>query len=310
MPTRPPYSSGLSGGNAKAALILLAAAGAFALMALLIKILGQSLHVTQILFLRQCGMLLVISPQLVSDFRGTMSTGRPFLQLLRAGFALIAMLCGFTAFINMPLADVTAIGFSKSFFVTLFAILILKETVGPRRWIAVFIGFAGVILMVRPGTSSFDFYSLYALAGASAAGLVMVIIRLLSRTESGKTILAYQTILVGLAMAVPAFLYWQTPTWQQWGLLAVLGVVSYLGQRGNIRAYSMGEASLLASLDYVRLIYATILGYVVFSHLPDRYTVFGAVVIIVAAIYTIHREAKLNRKLTSEANARSYTGSQ
>jgi len=292
--------------NLKGAVILMFAAFNFALMSALIKLVGSHLHVTQILFLRQIGMLILILPAVVNNFPGAFKTRNLALQCARVSFALVAMLCGFSAIIHMPLADATAIGFAKSFFVTIFAVLLLKEQVGVHRWSAVVVGFLGVIIMLRPGTESFSVYSLYALIGAAAAGVVMVIIRLLSRVDEPGTILIYQALGVAIIMAVPAIIYWQPPTMTEWFLIAGIGVVSYLGQKANIYAYKWGEASLMASLDYVRLLYATLLGLWLFGHVPDQFTVLGAVVIACASLYTVHREVKRRRLLTSAADSRPF----
>ncbi len=105
----------------------------FSLMALLIKLLGQRLHITHILLVRQIGMVVMVTPAILRNFPGSLRSARPRLQLIRVVFALVAMLCGFTAIIHMPLADATAIFFAKSFFVTVFAVLFLAETVGVYR---------------------------------------------------------------------------------------------------------------------------------------------------------------------------------
>ena len=178
------------------------------------------------------------------------------------------MLCGFTAVIHLPLAEATALGFAKAFFVTIFAIFILREQVGPRRWAALGVGFLGVLVMVRPGSEAFDPIALYAIVGAAGAGLVMVIIRLLSRTDQPITILSYQAILVGLVMTGPGLWFWQWPTATEWTLLVGIALVSYGAQMLNIYAYKWGEASVMASLDYVRLLWATLLGWFVFNTLP------------------------------------------
>ncbi len=101
---------------------------------------------------------------------------------------------------------------------------------------------------------------------------------------------------VGLMMAIPGIYLWQTPTAYEWGLLAVLSVVSYFAQRCNIFAYKYGEASLLASLDYVRLLWATLFGFLVFGHIPGLPTWLGAAFVITAAVFTIYRESRYSRR--------------
>lgn len=282
----------------KGTVVLMLAAVIFTLAVLVIKILGETLHVTQILLCRQVIMTAMVVPAILKGFPGILITNTPGLQILRIFLALGAMMFGFTAFIELPLAEATAIGFAKSFFVSIFAIIILKEAVGPRRWAAVIAGFLGVIIMLQPGTDNFSIYSIYALAGAACAGLVMVIIRLMSRTEDPKTILAWQAIGVGLIMIVPGIWYWTNPTPTQWVLIVVLGILSYGAQMANIVAYKYGEASLMASLDYIRLLYATVLGFMFYGVLPSGVTWIGAAIIVASAIYTVWREAKRKQILT------------
>ena len=298
---------GLWPDNLKGAAVLMVAALGFAAMISLIKLAGERLPVVEILFVRQLGMVAILAPALARDFPGALRTARPGLQCLRVALALVAMLCGFTAVVHMPLADATALGFAKSFFVTIFAVIALGETVGRHRWSAVALGFAGVLIMMRPGSDGFTVYAVLAVVGAAAAGAVMVVIRLLTRTESGTTILAWQAIGVGVVMAAPALWVWVAPTPREWGLLAAIGVVSYFAQKLNILAYRWGEASLLASLDYVRLLYATALGWWLFGTLPDAITWVGAGIVTLAAVYTVYRERVRGRALAAGPHGRGYT---
>lgn len=295
--------------NLKGAVVLMFAAFGFAAMVTLIKYVGDRLPISQILLMRQVVMVLMLAPVLFRNFPSALKSTRPALQLTRVAFALVAMTCGFTAVVHMPLADATALGFAKSFFVTIFAVLLLNETVGIHRWSAVAVGFIGVIVMLQPGTDGFTIYGLYAVIGAAAAGAVMVIIRLLSRTEASNTILAYQAIGVGLVMTVPAIVQWVPPTPLEWALLVGIGVISFFAQKANIYAFTYGEASMLASLDYVRLIYVTFFGWILFQHLPGAATIAGAAVIVLASIYTVQREARRRQVLASGPDGRGFNNS-
>jgi drug/metabolite transporter (DMT)-like permease len=200
------------------------------------------------------------------------------------------------------LADATALFFAKSFFVTIFAVWVLGEVVGVYRWSAVVVGFLGVLIMLQPGTAEFSIYSLASVAAAAGAAAVMICLRILSQHDSADTILSWSSIGIGLAVAVPGIYYWQWPSGFEWALLVGLAVASYFGQRGNIYAYKYGEASLLASLDYVRLLWATLLGYLVFEQFPGAPTWIGAVVVVAAAIFTIYRETRRKRRFGAESS--------
>ena len=290
--------------NVKGALVLVVAAFGFSLMVALINLVGTHIPVTQVLLIRQWVMVSMLIPAFIKDFPALLVTSRPDLQVLRITLALVAMSCGFTAVVNLPLADATALGFVKSFFVTIFAVLVLKETVGIHRWSAVALGFLGVLFMAQPGTESYSVYGLLALIGSAAAGCVMVVIRILNRTESTNTILVYQALGVGLIMIAPAWWQWVTPTAEQWALMIAIGFVSFFAQKANILAYRYGEASVLASLDYVRLLFATAFGAWLFSQWPSKETLFGAMIIILASLYTVHRENKRKQVLASAAESR------
>jgi len=292
--------------NTIGALWVLLAAFGFSIMVTLIKFVGQDLSVFQILVVRQAVMLVIVAPTIFRGLPSSLATKRPELQLARVLLASTAMLCGFTAFIHLPLADATAISFSRTFFITIFAIWLLGETVGVHRWGATIIGFLGVLLMLRPDAEGFvDLYALLAIAGAAGAGMVMIVVRILTRTDPPVTILTYQALGVGLIMLIPAILTWQAPTLHQWGLLILVGIVSWAAQLANIKGFKAGEATAIASLDYTRLLYATVFGALIFSHWPRAETLAGAAIIIAASIYTVRREAKRGRELARAAEGRS-----
>ncbi|ADZ69889.1 DMT family transporter [Polymorphum gilvum] len=293
--------------NTVGALWILAAAFLFTVMAALIKLAGERLSVFQILLVRQSVMILVVAPVILRGLPGSLYTKRPSLQALRVICAATAMICGFTAVIHMPLADATAISFSKTFFITVFAILFLGETVGRHRWAATIVGFLGVLLMLRPQGDGFvDIYAVLALVGAAGAGMVMIILRILTRTDQPSTILTYQALFVGLIALGPALYLWIPPTPQEWALLIVTGLVSWAGQMCNIRAFRAGEATAIASLDYTRLLYATAIGIVVFGDWPASVTLAGAALIIAASLYTVRREALRGRALARAPEGRGY----
>lgn len=292
-------------GNIRGILWMLVAGIFFTAMVTLIKILGERLHVAEIILIRQVIMTIIVTPVILSGLPGSLKTQRPGLHVIRVGCASVAMLAGFTAIIHLPLADATAIAFSKTFFLTIFAILFLGETVGPHRWAATAVGFLGVVIILQPGgDTGFSIYAAMAVIGAAAAGIVMIIIRKLSQVERPVTILTYQAFFVGLIMLPIAIYYWKTPTLEEWGLLLLVGMASWAGQMCNIRAFRAGEASALAALDYARLIYATIIGFLVFGDLPAPVTYAGSALIVAGALYTVWRENRLGRQVTARTGVR------
>lgn len=297
--------------NLRGGLWMLLAACLFSIMVTIIKTIGSRLPIVEILFFRQLVMTILVAPVIARGLPGSLTTRRPGLQALRIVAATTAMTLGFSAFIHLPLSEATAIGFSKTMFITILAIIFLKETVGIRRWVAVIVGFIGVLIMITPENgwlsfTGFNIWSLAALTGAAAAGLVMVIIRKLTQIDQPITILSYQAIFVGLLMVGPTIYHWITPTLEEWLWLILLGFVSVIAQTANIRAYKSGEATAISSIDYTRLVYASILGWLIFAEIPQIATLVGAGIIISASLYTLNREGRQGKELARSKEGRSY----
>ncbi|MHA1530291.1 MAG: DMT family transporter [Alphaproteobacteria bacterium] len=295
---------GVLPGNLRGGVWFLVGAAILTVMLALIKLAGQSLHVTEILFFRQATMVAIAAPAIVHGFPGSLITRRPDLQLARIGVAFGAMLLGFTAVIHLPLAEATTLGFTKTFFMTILGILVLGEVVRARRWAALAAGFTGVLIILWPeiggevGGGAGQGSGIYRLASISSAclvALVMVLIRKLAQVDRPVTILSYQAMGVGLLMFVPMLWFWKTPTPWEAGLLVLIGAVAALGQYINILALRAGEASALASLDFTRLVFAGALGLVMFGEWPANRVFLGAAVIVGAALYTLHRERQARR---------------
>ena len=294
-------------GNVRGALWILMAAMFFSVVMSLIKTIGTRLPVLEILMVRQAVILVATLPVIIRHFPQALVTRKPWHHAARVCCALVAMFGGFTAVVHLPLADATALGFAKSFFITIFAIVFLKEIVGIRRWLAIIVGFAGVLVMLKPGADGISIYGVMAVIGAAGAGLVMILIRYLSRFDKPVTILAYQTVFVGLLAAPFALYQWVWPTPREALILVAIGLVSMIGQMCNIRAFGAGEATAIATLDYTRLLWAAIIGFIVFSETPTATTLIGAGIIISASIYTVWREAKRGQRLSRSPAGRGDT---
>ncbi len=278
-------------GNVRGVLWGISAALFFSIMLTLIKMLGQTAQVAQILFIRQTVMFVVALPLIAAEFPNSLLSQRVGLHLIRVGFATCSMVASFLAVIHLPLADATALEFWRALFTTLFAILFLKEVVGGRRWMAILFGFIGVLVMLRPsGDSGFDLYALLAVIGAARAAVVGILIRVLSRTERAVTILTYQAVCVGIIVAPFAAWSWVPLSPLQWLMAIGVGLAASAGQMSNIRSYRAGQASVVAPLDYTKLIWTTLLGYALFAVLPGQHTLIGAAIIVVASLYVLLQE--------------------
>ena len=177
-----------------------------------------------------------------------------------------------------------------------------------RRTTATLVGFGGVIIMTRPG-GEIEFATFVALGGAVLVAFVVIIVKILSRTDNPTTLIFYSSAIAAMMAAVPAFLFWQQPTLTELGLLMAMGLVGVSAQTCFIRGYSTGEATALAPLDYTRLIFAALAGYLFFQDVPDIWTISGAVVIVGSTLYITQREARLSaQKRRQEAQARPISG--
>jgi len=281
--------------NMRGSLLMIAAFAAFAVMMTLIKLAGGRVPLPQILIVRQLVMTLILALMVGRALPRIMHTSRPGLQFLRGTFSLGAMLCGFTALIYLPMAEATALGFAQVLFVTLLAILILGEVVDRRRWIALALGFAGVIIMLRPTGEAMNGYALLAILGALFGAGITISVRVLGHTERTETILFWQGAVVLLALGMPAIFMWTHPTPTEWALMIGIGIVGTAGQWLVTRAYQMGEASALAPLDFVRLLLATASGYLVFAEIPNLVTIIGATLVAGGTVYTMRHNAGARR---------------
>jgi drug/metabolite transporter (DMT)-like permease len=191
---------------------------------------------------------------------------------------------------QMPMAQATTIGFVSPLLITMLSIPILKEVVGIRRWAAVAVGLIGVLVVVRPSAGNFQPAAIFGLASALCWALALVITRKMSTTERPATTLLWSAItgLLLLSVLLPFGHAW--PTLAQFGLCLMLGCLASTGQWMVVLAHRQAPASVLAPFSYVQLLWATLAGYLVFSTVPDRWTIIGAMIIIASGLYTAHRE--------------------
>ncbi|MEM8971383.1 MAG: DMT family transporter [Pseudomonadota bacterium] len=198
----------------------------------------------------------------------------------------------------LPLATAISAIFMGPLFITAMAPLILSERVGWRRWLAVLVGFAGVLVMVRPGTDAFQWAILFPVAGAMCGGLRDLITRRMSQNESTLAMLGITTLVIMLAGIGSIPFGWSEIRMQDLLVFAVSGTLVCCGHYLMIDAFRRGEAGLVAPFKYTSLLWALLIGYFAFGELPDLWTVAGAGIIVLAGLYVLYREAQL-RKMRS-----------
>jgi drug/metabolite transporter (DMT)-like permease len=226
-------------------------------------------------------------------FFSVLRTRRPGGHLARATVGLTGMVCGFTAVGLLPLTESTALSFSAPLFMTALSALILKEPVGRHRWGAVAVGFIGVLVMVNPDPAKMAGTGiLFALAGAVAAAGAMTAIREISRTEPGPTIVFYFT-LSGMALGLCSLPFgWVVPDRATLALLVCSGLIGGVGQLLLTEAVLRAPVAVIAPFDYTQLIWASLLGLLVWGETPRLSTYLGAAIVAGGSIYILLRETR------------------
>jgi len=209
------------------------------------------------------------------------------LQVLRSFFSIIESGCFVLAFRYLSLADVHSVGSLTPVIIVALSALILKENVSPKTWIAIFVGFFGVLIILRPGLSIFDIKSLLPLMAAFFLGLYQVVTRKVSENDSTETSLFYTSLIGFIVMSILAFVYWQPLTLNSYFLFTGIGIFFSMGIYFQIIALSKARASIIQPFHYTLIFWAIILGYLVYDDLPNIPTIVGAIIIAASGIYVL-----------------------
>ena len=209
------------------------------------------------------------------------------LQVLRSFFSIIESGCFVLAFRYLSLADVHSVGSLTPVIIVALSALILKENVSPKTWIAIFVGFLGVLIILRPGLSIFDIKSLLPLMAAFFLGLYQVVTRKVSENDSTETSLFYTSLIGFIVMSILAFVYWQPLTLNSYFLFTGIGIFFSMGIYFQIIALSKARASIIQPFHYTLIFWAIILGYLVYDDLPNIPTIVGAIIIAASGIYVL-----------------------
>lgn len=260
------------------------------------KYLSRDYPVPQVVWARYAFHMLVLVVYLRGRVLPTLRTRAPRLQLLRSVAMVVTTGVFFLGLSFVPLATASAIMFIGPLLVTALSMPLLGEHVGPRRWAGVCIGFLGALVIIRPGTEVFELAALLPLCAACGYALYQIMTRMVARTgEPPMTSLVYTALLgaVLASLAVPFF--WQTPDLEGWLLMAVMGLFGGLGHFTLIKAFEAAPAPVITPFGYSSIVWATLLGLLVFGELPDLLTFAGAGVIILSGLYVFHRERQAER---------------
>tara|TARA_B100002052_G_scaffold15357_1_gene12235 strand:- start:154 stop:1035 length:882 start_codon:yes stop_codon:yes gene_type:complete len=279
-------------------LYMLMSVCAFSIMDIIVKW-SEAYPLGQVLFFRGFfGVILyfIIMPRdRIKDFY---LTKRPGLHFLRCMSGLIALVAIFIALRNLPLATVVSISFAAPIFTTIFSIFLLSEKVGMFRWIAVLVGFIGIIIITEPGFSSFNIYFIYPIIFCLGLSYVAIAIRQLSTTEPVWLISLYFSIAITLASLVTLPYGWVIPNFGDLILLMLIGVFGGVANLWLGQSYKLAEVSLVSPLKYLALVFAIAFGYFIWDEIPSFKTLLGAALVIISSIIIFRREIYLKKQVS------------
>lgn len=312
----PSRQASLSNGFVWAATLLISSKFIFSFQDVIIKLLSGTFPVHQLVFVRGViGLPILLLFIHYDGGLGGLKTKRPWFHFLRGSAMFGAFIFYYLAISKIALTTGIALFFMAPLFITALSIPILGEKVGAQRWAGVAFGFLGVLIMLRPGLDGFEPAAMLALASAFFYAASQVAARKAGATESATVMSFYANmayILIGGAMwfgfsfaeppgpnsPVLAFLTrpWAIPTLLEAAMMGIIGVIAAVGFSIGTQAYRLGEANRLAPVEYTTLIWATILSAIVWSHVPDAWTLAGATVIMGAGIFVLSREHRVQTK--------------
>ena len=296
----------MSVNTGKGIVLKLVSAVLFAVMSALIRYLGASYPIGEVVFFRSA--FAIVPVMIIYAWRGELvaavRTERPFGQASRGALSIVGMFCNFGALARLPLIEANAISFTSPLFSVALAALVLKERVRIYRWSAVVVGFIGVLVVLAPHLSG-DELTLAMASAASLAGVIyaiagsvtnagtMIQTRRLTQSETTSSIVFYFSLICALAGLATWPFGWLTPTSTEFAALISVGFLGGLGHIFLTESYRYASASVVAPFDYTSMIWALVLGYAMFGETPTLMVVLGSAIIAAAGLFVIWREHQL-----------------
>jgi drug/metabolite transporter (DMT)-like permease len=265
----------------------------FGFMVVCIRLAAAEVHAFEAAFFRNFFGLVFALPLLARGGWRALRTTRLRLYFVRCLIGTGAMLTGFWALVHMPLVQAIALSYTSPLFVTIGAALVLGEVVRARRWTAVAVGFAGVLVILRPGWVALTPAAVVALVAAALTAGAAISIKFLARTESTEAIVVYMVLIMtpmSLVAAAPVWI-WPSGTTVLW--LVLTGLFGTVAHWFLTRAYKLGDASALTPITFVQLPVVAVLSWMLFGEVIDAWTLAGAAIICGSTLYIAHREARL-----------------
>lgn len=274
-------------------LLMTAAAFALAAMHALVRKVSGEMHPFEISFFRNLFGLVALSPLILKGGLRNLQTYQPRLQIFRGFNSVAAMSLWFFALSVVPLAEATAMSFLAVIFASIGAAFFLGERMRARRWSAVGAGLIGALIILRPGFTELNYGLVVVMMSALCWGTGVILVKQLSKTDSITSIVCWFGISTTVISIWPALFVWTTPTLEQLGWLLLIGTFGTVGHLAMTRSLQTADAGAVMPLDFTRLVWASLLGYLLFNEIPDIPTLVGGAVIVGAATYIIIRESRI-----------------
>jgi len=262
----------------------------FSIMVVLIRKASENLHVLEVVFFRNLLALIVMLPILKSIGMAAIKMKNTKLFFMRALVGAIGMIAGFTCLTLIPLAQATAISFSQPLFITIGAAIFLGEIIKVRRIAAIIVGVIGMLIIVQPGFNGFSFGVMLSIVAALALSINALIVKKLTLTDTPEAIVMWMVIMLIPITLVPAITVWQWPSFENWLYLWAIAFIGTLAHFAWTKAYSMAEITSLEPIGFIKLPIIALLGWLIFSEIPDTWTWVGGLIIFISTIYISHRE--------------------
>lgn len=290
------------------ALFMLASSICFSAMHGFIKLLGsQDMHPLELVFFRNFFGLVAFLPIFLRHGFTPLKTNRLPLHATRAVLNVTAMSLFFWSVTLIPLAKVQALGYTAPLFTAIGAIFLLQEKIRLHRGTALIIGFIGAIVILRPHDTTMDTGSIMVLVSAMGWGICMILIKMLSRTESAMTITFYMVALMTPLSLIPALFVWQWPVGEQWLYLLAIGLIGTVAQMAFTQSFRLADTTAVLPFDFGKLVFSAIIGTVFFGDPQDVFIWIGGAMIFAGGLYIAYRE-RHNETDTQKEPAKGPTG--
>lgn len=276
----------------RAILLMIAAIFCFSIMDATVKALAPNVGVLPTLWARYAGQMLLVFVLVLPRLKTVVRTKYPGFQFFRSLLLMSATACFFTGLSLIPLSDAAALMSTNPMLITLGAAIFLGEKLGVRRIGGIVAAMIGALIIIRPGTDVFSAAALFPLGAAVCYSAYALLTRRVGADEDVWTSLFYTGFVGTVLLSILVPFQWQTPSASDVGLMVIVAIAGTTGQLALIRAFTKGEAAMLAPYSYTGLAFAAFWGVIFFSEIPDFWTVVGSLVIAAAGLYVWHRETR------------------